>query len=387
MVGARGLEPPTSRSRTVRSTRLSYAPICGEKLPDFRLRVDRRRILGDFAAAVKRHESFAVARSVTLRPSAAFRSGRSAAPSVAQPPPSTMRRRIMRKIIAALVLLLSPLPLLAWGEKGHSIVSEAATFHVPNAMPRFFHAAYPELVYLGYDPDRWRGSGVSADDLFPQDHFLDYEYVEHLDLPPGRLAFIDLLYKSGTLDRLGIRNGEAGFIPWRIAELCDLLTEQWRLWRRAPGDVERRAIEQSIIGLAGVLGHYVADAANPHHTTLNYNGWVEENPWGYATDCETHSRFESRFVSRAMAVGDVAPRVAPLVERSDYFATALGHVKQAHGRLHHLYSLDRDGAFSSVEIRPEAREFAAERLAAAASMLRDLWWSTWIESANPRPRR
>ena len=27
MVGARGFEPPTSRSRTVRSTRLSHAPI------------------------------------------------------------------------------------------------------------------------------------------------------------------------------------------------------------------------------------------------------------------------------------------------------------------------------------------------------------------------
>ena len=31
MVGARGLEPPTSRSRTVRSTRLSYAPICSHR--------------------------------------------------------------------------------------------------------------------------------------------------------------------------------------------------------------------------------------------------------------------------------------------------------------------------------------------------------------------
>ena len=30
MVGARGFEPPASRSRTVRSTRLSYAPSDGQ---------------------------------------------------------------------------------------------------------------------------------------------------------------------------------------------------------------------------------------------------------------------------------------------------------------------------------------------------------------------
>lgn len=32
LVGARGFEPPTSRSRTVRSTRLSHAPTSEEKL-------------------------------------------------------------------------------------------------------------------------------------------------------------------------------------------------------------------------------------------------------------------------------------------------------------------------------------------------------------------
>ena len=45
MVGARGLEPPTSRSRTVRSTRLSYAPICCRREGSRQ----EARILGEFA--------------------------------------------------------------------------------------------------------------------------------------------------------------------------------------------------------------------------------------------------------------------------------------------------------------------------------------------------
>ena len=72
-----------------------------------------------------------------------------------------------------LILLFVSAPLFGWGEKGHYIVNEAATFGMPNDMPSFFYKAYPELIYLAYDPDRWRGAGESLDAANPPDHFLD----------------------------------------------------------------------------------------------------------------------------------------------------------------------------------------------------------------------
>ncbi len=44
LVGARGFEPPTSRSRTVRSTRLSHAPTENSKQLDTRLRAELSQI-------------------------------------------------------------------------------------------------------------------------------------------------------------------------------------------------------------------------------------------------------------------------------------------------------------------------------------------------------
>jgi hypothetical protein len=52
-------------------------------------------------------------------------------------------------------------------------------------------------------------------------------------------------------------------------------------------------------------------------------------------------------------------------------------------------SLDRAGDFSTFRypISPAGKGFAADRLAARASLLRDLWWSAWRNSEKPPKRR
>lgn len=294
------------------------------------------------------------------------------------------------KRLLLLVLILSPvaLPAFAWGEKGHYIVNEAATFGVPADMPAFFHKSYPELVYLAYDPDRWRGGGGESLDAFSApNHFLDYEFVAGLKLPPERYKYLDLMYTSGRLRQRGITNSEAGFVPWQVAEMTELLTIQFRLWRSsAPGSAERAFIERNVIHVAGILGHFVGDSANPHHATMNYNGWVEPNPNGYPNDCGTHSRFETNFVSHAVDVKDVTPKLAAPLLRTDYFATALGFLQQTNTFTERIYQLDRDGAFDPIHPTGAGFDFATDRLAAGASMLRDLWWSAWSNSGQKAGR-
>lgn len=292
-------------------------------------------------------------------------------------------------LVALLACALLALPALAWGEKGHYIVNEAATLSLPNDMPPFFYRAFPQLVWDAYDPDRWRGAGESEDAANPPEHFLDYEYVANLKLPPDRYKFIDLLYTSGTLRRKGISNSAPGFLPWRIAELADRLTIEWRLWRTtSPHSPDRAAIEAGIIRDAGILGHYVGDASNPHHTTENHNGWIEPNPNHYPIDCDTHARFERYFVSHAMDTKDVVHLVAAPVMRSEYFNAAMSEIHESNALVETLYRIDRDGGFDLFKpVSKDGFDFTASRLAAGASMLRDLWWSTWKVSEKPPRRR
>lgn len=296
---------------------------------------------------------------------------------------------VLLPAFCSLLFAFAPLA-FAWGEKGHYIVNEAATLSLPTDMPHFFYKAFPELVWLAYDPDRWKGAGPSIDSINEPDHFLDYEYVADLELPRERYKYIDLLRKSGALRRQGITSATPGFLPWRIAELCELLTTEWRQWRAsAPGSPERAMIERDIIHHAGILGHFAGDSSNPQHSTLNHNGWVLPNPHRYATDCETHSRFERNFISHAVATADVVPKVAPVpVLRTDYFSVATEMVRTSNSLVETLYQLDRDGGFDVFgPVSPRGFAFATDRLAAGASFLRDLWWSTWINSAKPPQRR
>jgi hypothetical protein len=268
--------------------------------------------------------------------------------------------------------------------------NEAATIGLPTDMPQFFYLQFSQLTWLGPDPDRWYGAGPAADAAYSSDHELNYEYVADLELPRDRYSFLALLTKSGTLRRYGIRNTDTGFLPWRIAEMCELITAEWRLWRAAaPGSPERVFIERDIVHDSGILGHFVADAANPLHDTLSYNGWIMPNPNGYANDCQIHARFESDFVSHAITTGDIVPKMAAPRLRDDYFDTAITFIRQSYGLVESVYRLDKAGDFSVFRNPPsqEGKTFAAERLAAGASLLRDLWWSTWRNSAKKPPRR
>jgi hypothetical protein len=295
----------------------------------------------------------------------------------------------MRSALAVLLSLLAAPSLFAWGQKGHLMSNEAAALTLPNDMPPFFLAAVDELTYFGPEPDRWRATGESLDAANPPDHFLDYEYVADLKLPADRYRFIDLLYKSGTLRKHGIYNSTAGFLPWRIAELEDKLTTEFRTWRAAkPGSFERRYAEHEIVVTAGILGHFIADASNPQHTTIHFNGWVDPNPNGYAIDCGTHDRFELYFVSQNVETADVLPKVTKPALHGDYFADAVNFIKESNAQVEPLYQIDKRGGFDLFRkpASAEGMSFVTDRLAAGASLLRDYWWSAWVNSGKP-PKR
>ena len=291
-------------------------------------------------------------------------------------------RAPLKRFALALIITLSSASAFAWGQAGHLMSNEAATFGLPNDMPQFFYRQFPQLTWLGPDPDRWRGGGPAIEAANAPDHVMNYEYIASLQLPRDRYSFVALLTTSGTLRRYGIRNTDAGFLPWRIAEMCEQLTVEWRLWRAAAsGSPDRVFIERDIIRDSGVLGHFVADAANPLHDTINYNGWITPNPNGYANDCQIHARFETDFVSHTITTHDIVAKMAGPKLRTDYFETAIGFIRQSNALVERVYQIDKSSGFDIFRSpSPEAKAFTAERLAAGASLLRDLWWSAWRNS-------
>lgn len=252
-------------------------------------------------------------------------------------------------------------------------------------MPQFFRDAAPQLAYLNPEPDRWRTRVESALDPALEgstapDHFLDFELIPAASRTAA-LAAKDRYAFADTLRAHAVDPATAGALPFAILELTQRLRVGFRLWRSAPNDQVRTWIEARIVNDAGILGHYVADASNPAHTSVHYNGWVGANPNGYATDTRFHSRFESAYVQAQIRLADltVAPQAATLTELRPAITT---YFLQTHAQVERLYQLDKAAPFNGETTASANKAFTVERLAAGATMLRDLWWSAWVTSAR-----
>jgi hypothetical protein len=250
-------------------------------------------------------------------------------------------------------------------------------------MPAFFRNAADQLGWLNYDPDRWRDDAMpESNHAWQYDHFIDLEAIPDAALAAQhRFAYLENMSLSG------IRRPEnLGLLPFRIVELTQRLTVGFRQWRAATDPRIKGWLEQRIINDAGILGHYVADAANPHHTTIHFNGWDANtpNPSGYTSDRTFHRRFESDYVNEAIRLDEVRARaVEPARELANVRADVLAYIRRTHGALRRLYDLEKLETFSAGTRSPEHRAFAIERLAAGADMLRTIWFTAWRRSATP----
>jgi hypothetical protein len=276
-----------------------------------------------------------------------------------------------------------------WGEAGHRIIGDVAGTAVPADMPRFFRDARAQLAYLNPEPDRWRDRLESnldpaLNDAQSIEHFIDLELVPGNALNArNRYTFVD------SLAAHGMKASVTGFLPYRTLELAQRLRVDFRLWRSERDSVTRRMIEQRIINDAGILGHYVADGSNPHHVTMNHDKWVAaENPNGFTTVAGFHSRFESKYVETHMTSADVLPLVGPGARIVSPLREGIwSYLQASHGKLDSLYSLDKIEAFGPDTKSPAHKQFTAERLAAGATMLRDLWWTAWVTSVSDSVRK
>jgi hypothetical protein len=279
-----------------------------------------------------------------------------------------------------------PASVLPWGFHGHTIAGRAAATGLPAELPRFFREATAQLTYLNPEPDRWRGTGFrELNEAKRYDHYIDFEIIPQAALDAqDRFRYLALLQGAGVEHPAR----DAGLLPWRIIELYQNLVVQWRLWHAQPDEAIRNFIEQRIINDAGILGHYVMDGANPHHTSVHHDGWRTDypNPRGFTTERGFHSRFESRFVEANVKLDDLLPHIERSPRRlGDVRAEVMSHLRRAHGRLERLYELDQIEAFGPATRNPEHKKFAVERLVAGSNMLRDLWWSAWLDGAPSQP--
>ena len=279
----------------------------------------------------------------------------------------------------------------AWGFKGHGLIQEVAVENLPkDTVPDFFTDSKERIAGLASQPDRWKPQqlgylrGATA-----LDHFCAYEKVKDIDLPADRYDFVAKVQEEG----LGVPGAPAkyvGFLPYRMAEMFQNLTLDFAVWRKEgqslpESDPKRQALEQNVLVSAGLLGHYVEDAAQPLHASVHHDGWntaaVGGNPQGFRTRRGLHREFETELVNARVQEEEVQKRVGPAHKLlGDPLKWGMGIVAESNAHVEELYTLEKNGELKASDPSDRAVSFVHDRMAVGAQNLRDIWYTAWLES-------
>jgi hypothetical protein len=149
------------------------------------------------------------------------------------------------------ILIMSLSPLFAWGFEPHRRINQQACLILPNSLYSFYKKHLPYMMDHATDADMRR----YIDTLEAGKHFIDLEHFgNHIDSLPQTYAEALEKFGSETLNK-------EGNLPWNIIKKVYQLKSAFSV-----GDVDQ------ILKLSANLGHYIADAHVPLHTTSNYNG-------------------------------------------------------------------------------------------------------------------
>lgn len=200
---------------------------------------------------------------------------------------------------ALIITLIAPARASAWGFDAHKYIMRRAIDLLPAELKPFYDRYRDEIVVRVTDPDLWRNVGWDED----RNHFIDFGAKEYGEFPftalPRELGAAIEKFGTSTVKRNGM-------LPWRASELFGNLRRAFEGFARGgqygPSDT---------VLFTGVLGHYIQDAHQPFHATINYDGQLTGNHG-------IHARFErdlfEKFQSR-LTVNPATP--APILNPRD----------------------------------------------------------------------
>lgn len=292
----------------------------------------------------------------------------------------------------ALAIVASQL-MWGWGVRGHHTINRAAVRALPEDGPVFLKAHEDWIAYLSVIPDSWRSPSEPAQKIIedPNHGWFKEQFAMLKEIPRSRYEFVFALYEAQKKQRE--KDPEAakltnvrwtGTLPYAAEETYEQMKAAMRRYRATKSaNADTRFVELEIASYMGRLGHYAGDGAQPLHDTIHHDGWAGENPKDYTREPRVHGRFESQFVDLIEAKPeDIAGQVSKPEALKDTFAAILKHLDKAASHVEEVYQLDKTGALSDKTNEP-ARKLVLERLASGASLLRDLAYTAWLESATP----
>ncbi len=155
------------------------------------------------------------------------------------------------KILFLAIFITITAQLFSWGGLGHEAITRLAIDGLPDEMS-FIKNNIQYLCDHSTDPDKRK----SEDPAERNKHYIDIDRYEEFNVGEMITDKAELINKYGKeiVEKMGI-------LPWNTVEVLNNLTVAMK-----------ENNKEDILFYAADLAHYVADAHQPQHNILNYNG-------------------------------------------------------------------------------------------------------------------
>ncbi len=267
-----------------------------------------------------------------------------------------------------------------WGFFAHKYINKVAVYSLPPDMFGFYKKHIVFIEENAVNPDQRR---YAVADEAPK-HYIDFDmYPDSVRklLPKMFYKEAEARFSRDTLMAHGI-------VPWHIQNMVFSLTKAFE---------EKNTLK--ILKLSADLGHYVADANVPLHTTRNYNGqltnqigihgfWESRLPELFYEDYDLwlgKASFEENVPKRAWnAVLNAHAALDSVLIFERELTQKFGEDKK--------YSIDeRNGITLKVYSKAFSKAYHQKlnnqvnrQMRASIQMISDLWMTAWVNAGQPK---
>jgi hypothetical protein len=264
-----------------------------------------------------------------------------------------------------------------WGFYGHPKINRQAVFSLPPEMLGFYKANIQYLAEASVNPDRRRLAVVDE----ASRHYIDLDHYGD-----SAWATMPRYWKQAAEKFSEDTLKEYGVVPWHVNIMYFRLKDAFIMQDPV-----------AILKISAELGHYIADANVPLHTTENYNGQLT-NQYGI------HGFWESRLPE--LFANDYHFFVGKAVYLEQPQLTIWEGIASAHQKVDSVLNIERNLSASfgdrkySFETRGKqtvkvySKEFSVayhkalnkmveRQLRIAIKMIADFWYTAWVNAGQP----
>ncbi len=284
---------------------------------------------------------------------------------------------MIKRSVVFILLGISPFLFSFWGFFAHQRINRLAVFILPTEMIGFYKANINYITEAAVNPDRRR---FSSSEEAPR-HYIDIDHYgdSAVNKMPRFWKSAVEKYSEDTLKAYGI-------VPWHINTMYYRLKDAFLM-----NDPE------AILRISAELGHYVADAHVPLHTTENYNGqltgqegihafWESRLPELFSNDYDFFvgkaSHLDNVQIAAWEAVENSHRAVDSVLvlehELSNRFSSSKYSFETKGRQTVKVYSQEYSKAYHEI-----LKGMVERQMRGAIKMIGDLWYTAWVDAGQP----